>query len=93
MTTIRSSWADYDQPRLLTGNVHSGIGVEIDRRMAGLLAETEHNRLHSTEIAPARGVRSLGSIRRRVGLVLVHLGTAVQGPKTQPRHHAGARIR
>lgn len=69
MTTV-NGLARYDQSRLLTGNILTGIGVEVDRRAGGLLAEAALPR-------PAAD-RSSG-LRRRLGHGLIHLGEAVSG--------------
>jgi hypothetical protein len=66
----RQHWADYDEPRLLSGNLLTGVGVEIDLRDGALLAEAE--RLHT-----AHG--TIAGMRRRVGHGLISLGRAVGG--------------
>jgi hypothetical protein len=80
----RTTWARYDQSRLLTGNGLTGVGIELDRRVEGLVAEADCRHLAA---GPARG------FRRGVGLGLVRLGTAIHGVETrQPverRTHAG----
>jgi hypothetical protein len=71
----RTSWAHYDQPRLLSGGELSGAGIEIDRHIDGLLADAGRRRL----VNPSRV-----GIRRQVGMRLVRIGAAIQGADVPP---------
>lgn len=68
--TTQASWGQFDRARLLSGNQLTGIGVETDRRIEGLLGEASRER-------SVRGSRD--GIRRRVGRGLIVLGTTVAG--------------
>jgi len=70
MATTRGL-ARYDQARLLTGNLLTGVGVEVDQRIDGLRSEAAQPR-------PATG------LRRRLGLAVIRLGEAVSGGDVRP---------
>jgi hypothetical protein len=82
--TTQTRWTRYDQPRLLTGNLYSGIGIEIDRRDHALRSETD--RRCQLAIASTRRIRGLRDLRHRVGHRLVHIGTAIQGVDAHQAH-------
>jgi hypothetical protein len=71
----RTSWAHYDQPRLLSGGELSGAGIEVDRHIDGLRADAGSRR----RVNPSRD-----GIRRQIGVRLVRIGAAIQGADVPP---------
>jgi hypothetical protein len=75
--TYRTSWAGYNQPRLLTGNLFAGIGEEVDSHQNSLRAQAAHE-FAAYELLPG--------LRARVGHSLEHAGTAIEGMEAHERH-------
>ncbi len=92
MATTRMTWARYDQPRLLTGNVCAGIGIEIDRRVARLCAEAEGPRSAAAPARHADGIPGRHGLGRRLGLGFAHL-LAIRGIQTHRPRHAEPPVR
>ena len=92
MATKRTTWARYDQPRLLTGNLYAGLGIEVDRRVAGLRAEADGLRSTAVTARHAGGIPGRHGLGHRLGLGFAHL-LAIRGMATRQPQRAEPPIR
>lgn len=72
----RTSSTTADRLTPLAGGMLTGLSVEVERHAGRLSAEADARRLAA---APRRPSPRFGTLRRRVGHGLVHIGAAIGG--------------